>query len=137
MRYYQHKPLYGVKAVEEIQKEGEMEQEAAISGDYSGINDWLGDAKDYISSANSTAENIKNIMEIASEIGNSVSTSISAVTEAEKKQQIELYLTNLKALVDATESRLKKIRRKKWLLFAKVSAGCVAVGTIAYVTLNN
>lgn len=133
-KYYPQ--LYGIKAVKEIQKEGEMEQEAAVSGDYSGINNWLDEAKQYVSSVKSTTDEVKSIMDIANGIGQTVYTMAKSTTDNIKRAQIDEYLANLKSLVETTETRMKQIRRAKWILFSKVSAGCVAVGTIAYLTLK-
>lgn len=129
-------PLNGIKAVEEIQKEGEMEQEQAANGNTSGINNWLADAKDYVKSMQSTTKEIKSIVDIANGIGQTVYNIAKSTADNIKKQQIDEYLVGLRAMVEAAESRLKRIKREKWLLFGKVSAGCIAVGTIVYVALK-
>ena len=134
--YSNYSPLYGIKAVEEIQKEGEMEQEKAIGGDTSGINNWLSDAKGYVESAQSTAKEIKSIFDTANNIGQIAYDIVKGTTDSLKRQQVDQYLAGLSAMVDAAEARLKRIKREKWMLFGKVSAGCVAVGTIVFVALK-
>lgn len=131
-----YRQLYGIKAVEEIQKEGEMEQEQAANGNTSGINAWLTDAKGYVESAQSTAKDIKKIFDMANGIGQTVYNIAKGTADSVKRQQIDQYLAGLSAMVDAAEMRLKNIKREKWMLFGKVSAGCIAVGTIAYVALK-
>lgn len=128
--------LLGVKAVDEQKAANDKIISEVESGNTSNITSFINDISAKISNKKTENSTLNTISDGVFNLITKVQELSQKTTEANRKAEIDAYLTALESVVEDMENRLDDQRRHKWLLFGGVNAACILLGVVLYNVLK-
>lgn len=124
--------LQGIKAVDDT-----ATLNANIkAGDTSGVASFINSVTGAINDTKSSTSSLTSILSNISSVVTNLKDVRQRQADAQKKAEIDAYISQLESQVEEAERKLAELRRATWIKIGLVVLGCVAVGSAAYIALK-